>query len=126
MVHLWGFGVVYGRDGLGAAYFDRNELLAPIARDPQAGATVFEPVGLAAFAPPASACEAWRQRELFARLCVWISRYEAWVIARLGAAYRQQVVAAWRHQALAGAGMSRAWMQLALSARAVERPRDQG
>ena len=90
-VTLWDFGFYFSRCGRGAVYLDRHECAARFC--PEAG--VPDRVWTRNALPWRGSRAPVALPYLAKRAFDWISRYEAWVVARYGAAYRRSVLRAW-------------------------------
>ena len=110
---LTGFGVFYGRAGLGSLYLARQRFSPFLLRRAALPDPCWKVHAVPPHRPPQTKREQERVRLLMGQALSWIADYEEWIGQELGSEYREKCVAGWFKQTLPAGSMAGEWRRLA-------------
>jgi hypothetical protein len=110
---LTGFGVFYGRAGLGSLYLARQRFSPCLLRRAALPDPAWKVHAVPPHRPPQTERDHKRVRLLMGQALSWMADYEEWVWREIGIEYRQTCVAGWFKQTLPAELMAAEWRKLA-------------
>lgn len=110
---LTGFGVFYGRAGLGSLYLARQRFAPCLLRRAALPNPCWKVHAVPPHRPPQTEREHARARLLMGQTLSWIANYEEWVSREIGSEYRGKCVAGWFKQTFPAESMAGEWRRLA-------------
>ncbi len=116
-VVLWGWGIWFGVQDTGAVFVHRYKAKPRFSAESKLTQSIHQPhqLPLLAYRVPTQA-HALTMRALWQRLLLWLSDYEAWVLASHGRDWRKATLRSFNHAVTNGADVAQlpaVWHQLA-------------